>query len=131
MNKEIEILVNGKPTKMKLPPDLQDSKIVMEDDKVFVETGVVDYINNLHFENQELKERIHDLLKENTEWKLENQRLNNVLNELEKEIDKLLKKNYQCEEFAQEHDLETYLPAINDDLEYLKNKLKELKESDK
>ena len=35
-------------------------------------------------ETANLKKRINDLLKENTEWKLENNRLNNIINELEK-----------------------------------------------
>ena len=109
MNKEIEILIDGKPTKMKLPTDMQDSKIVIENGKVFAEIGVVDYINNL---------------------KEENQRLNNVLYELEKEINRLLERQYESEKFAKEQGFHTYLPAkVN--LEYVKKRLNELKEIDK
>ena len=62
--------------------------------------------------------------------KEENQRLNNVLNELEKEIDRLLERQYESEKFAKEQGFNTYLPAkVN--LEYVKKRLNELKESDK
>lgn len=109
MNKEIEIIVNGKPIKMNLPPDLQDSKIVIEDDKVFVKKGVVDYINNLKFENKDLQE--------------ENQRLNNVLNELEKWII-----DEKCNNIA-ERIVTSNGVSIRADK--ILDKLKELKESDK
>ena len=60
----------------------------------------------------------------------ENQRLNNVLNELEKEINRLLERQYESEKFAKEQGFDTYLPAkVN--LEYLKKRLNELKESNK
>ena len=88
MNKEIEILIDGKPTKMKLPTDMQDSKIVIENGKVFAEVGVVDYINNLKFENQELKDlliekdnQIEEIKQQKTDYtkvnilEIENQRL--------------------------------------------------------
>ena len=67
---------------------------------------------------------------ENAELRKENQKLNNVLNELEKEINRLLERQYESEKFAKEQGFNTYLPAkVN--LEYVKKRLKELKESDK
>ena len=122
MNKEIEILIDGKPTKMKLPNDMQDSKIVIENGKVFAEIGVVDYINNLKEENQRLKERIEYLERSNNRREdtimglrdeiTEQKDYENILNELEK----WLKERSGDISFAYKHTL---------------NKLKELKESDK
>lgn len=110
MNKEIEILIDGKSTKMELPPDMQDSKIVIENGKVFAEIGVVDYINNLKFENKELKE--------------ENQRLNNVLSELEKWLK-------EQRDFYFEYYYYSDFNAYGSKLDDVLDKLKELKESDK
>ena len=54
--------------------------------------------------------------------------LTNNWNELEKEIDRLLERQYASEKFAKENGFDTYLPAkIN--LEHLKNKIKEIKEN--
>lgn len=136
MNREIEIMVNEEHTKMKLPPDLQDSKIVVENDKVFVNTGVIDYINNLKFDNKKLKEENRRLKEcaEDTyftsqeiikELEKENQRLNNVLNELKEDISHLLdiiNRNEREIKIYQDEWL-----AVSS-FEY---KLKELKESDK
>lgn len=82
------------------------------------------------FENIETEEkafRFRDYIKNLQE---ENERLNNVLNELEKEINRLLERQYESEKFAKEQGFNTYLPAkVN--LEYVKKRLNELKESDK
>lgn len=127
MNKEIEILVDGKPTKMKLPPDMQDSKIVIENGKVFVETGVVDYINNLKEENQRLNDDIKILLKENKAKEKVIIKQNNVLNELEKWI----KEN--CFFMAQDF-IDSIIVPNEDKIIYVEDvldKLNELKESGK
>ena len=58
------------------------------------------------------------------------ERLNNIINELEKEIDRLLERQYESERFAKEQGFDTYLPA-KENLLYVKNKLQELKGSDK
>ena len=51
----------------------------------------------------------------------------NIIDEVEEEIDYLLQRQYESEKFAKEQGFNTYLPAkVN--LEYLKNKLQELKE---
>ena len=72
-----------------------------------------------------------DVLKaENKELREENNRLNNILNELEKEIDRLLERQYESERFAKEQGFDTYLPA-KENLLCVKNKLQELKGSDK
>ena len=65
-------------------------------------------------------------------WELlkEIERLNNIINELEKEIDRLLERQYESERFAKEQGFDTYLPA-KENLLYVKNKLQELKGSDK
>ena len=60
----------------------------------------------------------------------ENERLNNIINELEKEIDRLLERQYESERFAKEQGFDTYLPA-KENLLCVKNKLQELKDSDK
>ena len=62
--------------------------------------------------------------------KKEIERLNNIINELEKEIDRLLERQYESERFAKEQGFDTYLPA-KENLLYVKNKLQELKGSDK
>lgn len=81
-------------------------------------------VAKLVVEKAEATERIHDLLKENTEWKLENQRLNNVLNELEKWLKK--ERDYYFENYYYS-DFNAYGSKLNDVLD----KLNELKESDK
>ena len=58
------------------------------------------------------------------------ERLNNIINELEKEIDRLLERQYESEKFAKEQGFDTYLPA-KENLLCVKNKLQELKGSDK
>ena len=58
------------------------------------------------------------------------ERLNNIINELEKEIDRLLERQYASERFAEENGFCTYLPA-KENLLCVKNKLQELKGSDK
>ena len=58
------------------------------------------------------------------------ERLNNIINELEKEIDRLLERQYASERFAKEQGFDTYLPA-KENLLCVKNKLQELKGSDK
>lgn len=55
-------------------------------------------------------------------------RLNNIINELEKEIDRLLERQYASERFAKEQGFDTYLPA-KENLLFVKNKLQELKGS--
>ena len=73
------------------------------------------------------KEQLNDLV---NSWQKEIRRLNNILNELEKEINRLLERQYESEKFAKEQGFDTYLPAkVN--LEYIKKRLNELKESDK
>ena len=56
------------------------------------------------------------------------ERLNNIINELEKEIDRLLERQYASERFAEENGFCTYLPA-KENLLCVKNKLQELKEN--
>lgn len=74
------------------------------------------------------KEYIEKLEREVYYQNKEVTRLNNIINELEKEIDRLLERQYESEKFAKEQGFDTYLPAkVN--LEFLKNKLKELKEN--
>lgn len=65
-------------------------------------------------------------------WELleEIERLNNIINELEKEINRLLERQYESERFAEENGFCTYLPA-KENLLCVKNKLQELKGSDK
>ena len=58
------------------------------------------------------------------------ERLNNIINELEKEIDRLLERQYESERFAKEQGFDTYLPA-KENLLCIKNKLQKLKGSDK
>lgn len=58
------------------------------------------------------------------------ERLNNIINELEKELDRLLERQYESEKFAKEQGFDTYLPA-KENLLCLKNKLQELKDNDK
>ena len=58
------------------------------------------------------------------------ERLNNIINELEKEIDRLLERQYESERFAKEQGFDTYLPA-KENLLCVKNKLQELKGSNK
>ena len=70
-------------------------------------------VAKLVVEKAEAMERIHDLLKENTKWKLENQKLNNVLNELEKLTISICENCYE--------DRET---------ERIKKRINELKESE-
>lgn len=41
-------------------------------------------VAQLVVENANMQRRIYDLLKENTEWKLENERLNNIINKFNK-----------------------------------------------
>ena len=72
-------------------------------------------------ENQRLKERIHDLLKENTEWKLENERLNNVLNEIKKIVDDYYTYDYEDENLERLNVIEKINSIV----------FNELKESDK
>ena len=71
-------------------------------------------------ETANLKKRINDLLKENTEWKLENNRLNNIINELEKYL------NQEIIEWQDASDLWTKAQVQEDRI--VLNKLKELKE---
>ena len=71
-------------------------------------------------ENQRLKERIHDLLKENTEWKLENERLNNVLNEIKKIVDNYYTYDYEDENLERLNVIDEINTVV----------LNELKESD-
>lgn len=52
----------------------------------------------LQKENEELKERIHDLLIDDTEYKLENERLNNIINEV-RELRKKISNLYYEEGF--------------------------------
>ena len=47
-----------------------------------------EYIPNLQKENEELKERIHDLLLDNTDYKLENERLNKQYDLMENSLDR-------------------------------------------
>ena len=47
-----------------------------------------------------------------------------------KKIDRLLERQYESERFAKEQGFDTYLPA-KENLLYVKNKLQELKGSDK
>lgn len=142
MNKEIEILIDGKPTKMKLPPDMQDSKIVVENGKVFAEIGVVDYINNLKEENQRLKDRIDfyediesDRLAYIDELEKENQRLNNDIKILLKENEAKEKVIIKYENVLNELEKLTISICENcyedRETERIKKRIKELKESDK
>ena len=89
-------------------------------------------------ETANLKKRINDLLKENTEWKLENKRLNNIINELEKyiveEIDDAqeeLNIILQGNNLDYKNECTKEFNCIKNALDMLLDKLKELKENNK
>lgn len=80
--------------------------------------------------DQEIERLNNELEQQNIDYGLEIERLNNIINELEKEIDRLLERQYESERFAKEQGFCTYLPA-KENLLYVKNRLQELKGSDK
>lgn len=71
-----------------------------------------------------------DIVKELDKKDKEIDRLNNIINELEQEIDRLLERQYESERFAKEQGFDTYLPA-KENLLCVKNKLQELKGGNK
>lgn len=81
--------------------------------------------NELYIENQKKDELISSLRQHLIE---EHNQKKNIIEKLEKEIDRLLERQYESERFAKEHGFDTYLPA-KQNLLCVKNKLQELKGS--
>ena len=95
--------------------------------------NIRDYVSDDHIESiGEIatgQARIIQVLTlDNSQKDKEIERLNNIINELEKEIDRLLERQYASERFAKEQGFDTYLPA-KENLLCVKNKLQELKGS--
>lgn len=97
------------------------------------------YLKN-HIQDQH--NRIHDLLKDNTEYKLENERLNNIINGLEKWLNHSIESiNEKLKEDKEEIKVENGMCKNMNDYQILRlrtfrtkmnevlNKLKELKEN--
>ena len=94
----------------------------IEEAKLYLEHTSKDDFNLEEHQKENRYQAIQVVLKEI-------ERLNNIINELEKEIDRLLERQYESERFAKEQGFDTYLPA-KENLLYVKNKLQELKGSD-
>ena len=88
---------------------------------------VVDKEGNIYYSAKVINE-LENEEKQKLEQKIE--RLNKAIKEIEKEIGRLLNRQYESERFAKEHGFDTYLPA-KENLLCVKNKLQELKGSDK
>ena len=95
----------------------------IEEAKLYLEHTSIDDFKLEEYQNQNRYEAIKVVLEEI-------EKLNNIINEIEKEIDRLLERQYESERFAKEQGFYVYLP-VKVNLLCIKNKLKELKGSDK
>lgn len=116
------IYINDRPVQAKLPSALQDSVIRKIDGKYYIEYGILDYIEHLQQKVEQQDKEIN--------------RLNNIINELEKyiveEIDDAqeeLNIILQGNNLDYKNECTKEFNCIKNALDMLLDKLKELKEN--
>lgn len=82
-------------------------------------------VAQLVVENANMQRRIHDILQENTEWKLENQRLNNNIEIIQSDLDNIGKK-LGLKEGTCVDDLLHEIDNLKDELEWWKQQCDDL-----